>query len=246
MKLPGAIRYRISLNKDLNENEVIIKVKKSIAIIETSQVSSADLKQLCAQIMPEVTIHEIIDSSLIDEVAANNGPTKGVRNRLYLYYKAAESLGVDAILNQCSSVGEVVDLVQPFISVPIVKVDAAMAEKAVTIGKRIALIATVESTVGPSSRLIENTAQRMGKDIILQKRIVKDAMMLLIKTGDKERHNQMVIGEIEEAAKENDVIVLAQGSMTVLEPYLDHIKKPVLTSLRMGVHQCRDIIYGNN
>ena len=45
----------------------------------------------------------------------------------------------------------------------------------------------------------------------------------------------MVIGTIEKAAVENDVVVLAQGSMTVIEPLLKGIEKPVLTSPRLGV-----------
>lgn len=215
---------------------------KSVAIIETSAVSSAELRALCAEIMPDVTVYEIIDSSLIDEVVANNGPTPGVRSRMMMYYKAAESLGVSAILNQCSSVSEVVDLIQPMVSVPIVKIDEAMGKAALTYGDRIAVVATVASTMGPSSRLIERTAKAEGKTIHLQKRLVDGAMMVLIKTGNKELHNQMLLGEIEAAAKENDVVVLAQGSMTAIEPYLSHIPCPVLTSPRLGVMALRDCI----
>ena len=105
-------------------------MKKSIAIVQTSAVSSAELKALCEEIMPEVTVYQIIDDSLIKEVNANGGPTYGVKRRMYNYYQQAESLGVDAILNQCSSVGEVADAIKPFVSVPVVKVDEAMAEKA--------------------------------------------------------------------------------------------------------------------
>lgn len=219
---------------------------KSVAIIETSAVSSAELKALCSEIMPEVTVYEIIDSSLIDEVVANNGPTPGVRSRMMAYYKAAESLGVCAILNQCSSVSEVVDLIQPMITVPIVKIDEAMARKALSYGNRIAVVATVATTMGPSSRLIERVAKEEGKTIQLQKCVVDGAMMVLIKTGDKERHNRMVLGAIEKAAEENDVVVLAQGSMTAIEPYLSHIKTPVLTSPRLGVEYLSRIVDKEN
>ena len=140
-------------------------MKKSIAIVQTSAVSSAELKALCEEIMPEVTVYQIIDDSLIKEVNANGGPTYGVKRRMYNYYQQAESLGVDAILNQCSSVGEVADAIKPFVSVPVVKVDEAMAEKAVTLGKKIAVVATVPTTVGPSVRLVEQKAKEMGKEI---------------------------------------------------------------------------------
>lgn len=215
---------------------------KSIAIIQTSAVSSAELRSLCAEIMPDVQVQEIIDSSLIREVNANGGPTYGVKRRLYNYYQHAESLGVDAILNQCSSVGEVVDIIRPFISIPIVKVDEAMARKAVSLGRRIAVVATVPTTVGPSVRLVERMAKEAGKEIEVETHLVKDAMMILIEKGDVETHNKMVLGEVEAAAETCDVVVLAQGSMTVLLPLLGNIKKPVLTSPRLGVEYMKSVL----
>ena len=217
-------------------------MKKSIAIVQTSAVSSAELKALCDEIMPDVTVYQIIDDSLIKEVNANGGPTYGVKRRMYNYYQQAESLGVDAILNQCSSVGEVADAIKPFVSVPVVKVDEAMAEKAVSLGKKIAVVATVPTTVGPSVRLVEQKAKEAGKEIEIETHLVKDAMMILIEKGDVETHNKMVLGEVEAAAESCDVVVLAQGSMTVLLPLLGHIKKPVLTSPRLGVERVKEVL----
>jgi Asp/Glu/hydantoin racemase len=192
--------------------------------------------------MPEVTVYQIIDDSLIKEVNANGGPTYGVKRRMYNYYQQAESLGVDAILNQCSSVGEVADAIKPFVSVPVVKVDEAMAEKAVALGKKIAVVATVPTTVGPSVRLVEQKAKELGKEIEIETHLVKDAMMILIEKGDVETHNKMVLGEVEAAAETCDVVVLAQGSMTVLLPLLGHIQKPVLTSPRLGVERVKEVL----
>lgn len=217
-------------------------MRKSIAIIQTSAVSSGELKALCAEIIPGVTVYQIIDDSLIKEVNDNGGPTYEVKRRLYQYYQQAESLGVDAILNQCSSVGEVADEIRPFIRVPIVKIDEAMAERAVTLGRRIAIVATVPTTVGPSVRLVEQKAREAGRELEIETHLVKDAMMILIEKGDAETHNKMVLGEVEAAAKSCDAVVLAQGSMTVLLPYLGHIQKPVLTSPRLGIERVKTVL----
>ena len=217
-------------------------MKKSIAIIQTSAVSSAELKALCDELLPDVTVYQIIDDSLIKEVNANGGPTIGVKRRMYNYYQQAESLGVDAILNQCSSVGEVADAIKPFLSIPVVKVDEAMAEKAVSLGRKIAVVATVPTTVGPSVRLIEQKAREAGREIEIETHLVKDAMMILIEQGDVETHNKMVLSEVEAAAENCDVVVLAQGSMTVLLPLLGHIQKPVLTIPRLGIQRMKEAL----
>ena len=76
----------------------------------------------------------------------------------------------------------------------------------------------------------------------MNKYLVDGAMNRLIKYGDVEGHNKMVIGAVEQAAKENDAVVLAQGSMTVLLPLLGHIDKPIYTSPRVGVEYLKQVI----
>ncbi len=116
-----------------------------------------------------------------------------------------------------------------------------MAERAVNTGKRIALIATVLSTVGPSRRLIEKYSCSLNKDVEINEYVIADALAVLLK-GDREKHNALVVEKIEEAAMKNDVIVLAQGSMVRLLPLLKHIKVPVLTSPRLAVEKVKEIL----
>lgn len=217
-------------------------MSKSIAIVETSAVSFAELKELCREIIPNVKVTQIIDESLIQEVNQNGGPTPFVKRRMFEYFRNAQELGVDLIVNQCSSVGEAADQIAPFLNVPILKIYEAMAEKAVQMGRKIAVVATVESTTGPSVRLIEKKAKELGKEVEVDLHLVEGAMMVLIEKNDAETHNRMVLGEVEKAAKENDVVVLAQGSMTVLLPLVSSIETPVLTSPRLCIERVKEIL----
>lgn len=217
-------------------------MSKSIAIVETSAVSFAELKELCREIIPNVKVTQIIDESLIQEVNQNGGPTPFVKRRMFEYFRNAQELGVDLIVNQCSSVGEAADQIAPFLNVPILKIDEAMAEKAVQMGRKIAVVATVESTTGPSVRLIEKKAKELGKKVEVDLHLVEGAMMVLIEKNDAETHNRMVLGEVEKAAKENDVVVLAQGSMTVLLPLVSSMETPVLTSPRLCIERVKEIL----
>lgn len=217
-------------------------MSKKVAVIHTSFVSVNDLKELFREIMPQVEMVNIVDDSLLAEVKTNGSITPGIIRRVCAYAVQAEALGADAILNQCSSVGEAVDVARNMIKIPYIKVDEAMAEEAVKIGGRVSVIATVASTMGPSVRLIKRTAERMHKEIEVKECLVDGALDILMKEGNQEKHNQMVLSEIEKVESESDVIVLAQGSMTVLLPQLKHIKKPVLTSPRLGVQHVRRVL----
>jgi Asp/Glu/hydantoin racemase len=214
---------------------------KKVAVIHTSFVSVEELKGLFKEIMPEVKMYNIVDDSLLSEVMEAGGLTNNVVRRVCQYAVQAETLGVDAILNQCSSVGEAVDVARNMINIPYIKVDEAMAEEAVKIGGRISVIATVKSTMGPSCRLIERTAEKLNRKVEIKECLIEGALKVLLEEG-KEKHNKMVLDVIEKVEKDSDVIVLAQGSMTILLPFLTHMKTPILTSPRSGVSRVKEIL----
>ncbi|RQD71207.1 MAG: Asp/Glu/hydantoin racemase [Tindallia sp. MSAO_Bac2] len=217
-------------------------MKRKVAVIHTFLYSVEDLKKQFAEKLPEVEMINIIDDSLLQEALANKGITPGITKRISQYAVLAESMGAEAILNQCSSVGEAADVAQQQVSIPYVKIDQPMAEEAVKLGQKIAVIATAVSTIEPSSRLVENMAKKAGKEVTVNRCFCEGAYEALLIDGDRDKHNRIVIETIEKAAKENDVIVLAQGSMYHLMPLLKHIDKPVLTSLETGIQQFREVL----
>jgi aspartate/glutamate racemase len=208
--------------------------KAVVYIIHTSFVSVKDLNDLFHAEMPEAEIRNIVDDSLLPEVLANSGVTPGVTERMQRYYQAAASAGADLIFNQCSSVGEVADAVAKSVPVPVIKVDARMAEVACQTGRRIGVVATLETTLGPTCRLIEATGKRLGRPVEITRCLVRGAFDVLV-GGNRARHNQMVLEAIRELANQVDVIACAQGSMAAILPELGQTKVPVLTSPALGV-----------
>ena len=154
----------------------------------------------------------------------------------------AQELGAQVILNQCSSVGEACTIARSMLNVPYVKIDEPMAAKAVELGQKIAVVATVRSTVAPSCKLVEDTAKQMGKEVCVTPYLVDGALDILMKEKDRAKHDRLVLSEIEKAASENDVVVLAQGSMAGMAPLCEHIQKPVLTSPRMAVENVKKVL----
>ena len=221
-------------------------MKKRVGVVHTFLYSVEDLKALFRKYLPDVEMINIIDDSLLEEALANKGITPGIINRMCGYYSNLQDLGCVCCLNQCSSVGEAADVAQNLIRIPILKIDAPMAQKAVELGSRIAVIATAISTVEPSSRLVERMASRAGKEVSVSRCYAEGAYDCLLKTGDRQKHNDLVTAKVREAAKDNDVIVMAQGSMYQLVPLLSDVQIPVLTSLESGVARLRAAVDAAN
>ena len=215
---------------------------KKVAVIHTSEVTLAALKELFAEILPDVEMINIVDDSLLAEVKRNGAITPDVTARVCAYARIAQSMGACMILNQCSSVGKACSIARKLISIPYLKIDEPMAEKAVSLGEKIAVIGTVASTMAPSCELVEEMAAKAGKNVTVTSWLVDGALDILMKEHDQEKHNQLVLQAIREAAVRHDVIVLAQGSMHIMEPYLKEISKPVLTSPRLAVERVRAMV----
>jgi Asp/Glu/hydantoin racemase len=215
---------------------------KKVAVIHTFLHSVEDFKVQFERHLPGVEMINIIDDSLLDESLVNKRRTEGVTQRMAIYAFAAQSMGVDAILNQCTSVAEAVDLIQPMLQIPFVKVDQPMAEEAVRLGARIAVITTATTSVEPSARLVEAMGRKAGKAVTVERRFCEGAYDALLKSGDRKKHDEIVLANVKRAAETNDVIVMAQGSMHKLLPLLKDVPKPVLTCLESGVAQLRGLL----
>lgn len=217
-------------------------MSKKVVIIHTSLVSHAALNNLFKEIMPDVKVHNIVDDSLLDEVKTVGHVTPKIIGRMVEYFKAAESIGADLIFNQCSSVGEAAQIAAKCVNIPMLRIDQPMAEKAVSLGKKIAVVGTVTSTMEPSCRIVQQMAEKHQKQVDVVPYVIDGALDLLMTEGQA-RHNQFVLEKLKEIQQHFDVIVLAQGSMAVLEPELHQISIPVLTSPRLAVESVKELLF---
>lgn len=215
---------------------------KHVMILGTSTSNHQDIKNAFKALDPTIRVNLMTEDSLIEDVLANEGPTPTIIKRMCDYAAMAQEAGADLILNQCSSVSEVVDLYEKTVDIPVLKIDQAMAEKAVRMGKKIALITTNTTTVGPSKRLLERCAKEIDKEIEVVTCVVDGAMEVLFR-GDVKGHNDMLRGTIENMDGKCDVIVLAQASMIAILPEIQHVKTPVLTSIPLAVERAVEMIH---
>jgi Asp/Glu/hydantoin racemase len=217
-------------------------MNKTVYAIHTGPVLLEVMKDLFAELLPGVRLVNVVDDGLLTDVRAAGGVTPQLRRRLIGYGLLAESSGADAILNCCSSVGEAADVLATIISIPLVKIDDRMAEVAVDTASRIGIVATVPTTLDPTERLVHRKASDRGKTVKTARYLVSPAFDALL-AGDAIRHDQLLKTEIVRAASENEVVVLAQGSMARLVPQLtEEIDVPVLSSPRLGVAALRDAL----
>lgn len=187
---------------------------KKIVAIYTGKGLQDPLSNLISQF--SFSQVSIIDDTVIGECVKASKVTDEVKERLHKYYKAAADIGADIILNTCSSVGDIADAFDS--SVPLVRIDEAMAEKAVSLHKKIAVVATLNTTLDPTMRLITRKANEQGKQVEIISALAKGAFEALV-AGNVEEHDDIIsrtVADITDA----DCFVLAQASMMRMEEKL--------------------------
>src|SRR6185295_1692486 len=141
---------------------------KTLGLIHTSATLVPVFQQLCSQHLPGVQVFNIVDDSLIKNVIKCGELRPDTARRVVDYAASAESAGADFILYTCSSIGAAVETAATLTRVPVLRVDQPMADKAVQTGKRIGVIATLSTTLNPTTDLVKRRAAAAGKAIELE------------------------------------------------------------------------------
>lgn len=209
-------------------------MKVGLVYTSTTPELIADVeREVKVQLGEEAELYSLQDPSILAEVREAGYVTTAPAARLIgMYMKAAEE-GCEAILNLCSSVGEVADAAQDaarYLGVPIVRVDEEMCREAVRLGARIGVMATLPTTLEPTKNTVKRVAREMNHAVAFVDCLV-DGAFGLDQVQFKARLTEAAATIIEQV----DVIVLAQGSMAYAGPEMtEKFGKPVLGSPAYG------------
>ena len=195
-------------------------------------------KEVKEQLGEECELFSLQDPSILADVREAGYVTAAPAARLITMFMQAVQEGCDAILNICSSVGEVADCAQDaaaYLGVPIVRIDEEMCREAARKGNKIGVMATLPTTLEPTKNTIKRVSREIGKHVELVDCLVEGAFGL-----DQEQFKQKMADYAGKIADQVDVLVFAQGSMAYCEEYIaDMYKKTVLSSPRFGARELR-------
>lgn len=169
----------------------------------------------------------------------NGGANEQCAKDLVALFQQAVADGADAILNACSSVGDIAKVAAPLyemMGVAFVRIDQKMAMEAVKNGNRIGVVATLPTTLEPTKRLVQDCADEIGKSIVIVDALADGAFGL-----DQEQFKQKLIETGSKVKDEVDVLLFAQGSMAYAEQATSEaLGLPVYSSVRFGTAEVKE------
>lgn len=188
---------------------------KRIVLIHTVKSVYETFEKELRAVAGDIIIYNMLDDFLVADPIERGVFTVENRMRLMHDLQSAQLTGADLIVVTCSTLTPHVVAARPFFSTPIIAVDDAMCTLAVQQGRNITVLATAESTVGPTLKKLEEEAALQNKEISLSSLCCPEALVHL-KAGQKAKHDKMVL-DMARGVKESDTILLAQASMAHLQ-----------------------------
>jgi Asp/Glu/hydantoin racemase len=186
----------------------------------------------------------MVDESLIRDTIAHQQLRRLTIRRLIGMIESAEAAGATAVMVTCSSIGPAAALAQKLFDIPVFRIDDAMAEKAVAVGRRIGVLATLRTTLDPTLALLADKAAAADRSVEIAEGLCAKAFDAVL-SGDTETHDRIVSDALLEMASKVDVIVLAQASMARVLNNLPpgSVSIPVLSSPELAILQAKDVLH---
>ena len=217
---------------------------ETVALIHAVIPAMDPLKAAFARHAPDVRLVNLLDEGLITEVDRLGRITPGLVRRLTTLVALAESAGARLALLSCTAYSPVADQVQAQSDIPVLKIDELMVREALGRARRIGLIATVPAGLRMQEQLIQQIARELGATVELDSVLRPDAFEAL-GAGRRDEHDAIVLGEVEQLARRNELVMLAQASMGHLAERIPRsVQVPVLSSPALAVDKVKEMLRG--
>ena len=214
----------------LSFREVLI-IQKMLTLFHTAASNRDLFDALLKQIAPDVPVRHVVDEAILREARAAGAVTDTMIARVDS--EMANVLrNASFVLCTCSTIGGLAEQA----SERVLRVDRPMAERAVSLGSRILVAATLQSTLGPTQSLLMDVACAMNRPIHLTELFIESAWPYF-ESGDKDGYAREIARCVEDAVTRDayDAVVLAQASMYEAEALCAHLPVPVMSSPRLGL-----------
>jgi hypothetical protein len=200
----------------------------TIGFLHTAQIHVDTFTELVGS---QARTRHVVDESLLADARAP-GVDDALRARLVARLEEAAA-GSGVVVCTCSTLSGEAERLAPHIGVPVIRIDRPLAQAAVSIGRSVAVVAAVESTVGPTSSLLYEVAAAGGVELELSVVRCFDAWPHF-ERGDTPAYLESIARHVTDFRGPVDVFVLAQASMAGAANYCN-VTVSVLSSPRLAV-----------
>lgn len=215
-----------------------------LAFIHTIPSLVGLFNDLSKELLPDdVELIHVADELLLKVVLEQGGLSPFVYRRVADNVVSAEDAGADVVQLTCSSISPCADTAQMLVNIPVLKIDQPMVDRALSLGAKVGVAATAQTTLKPTTELVYDRARHYGKDVVVDSVLCEGAYAALF-SGEIETHDRIVRQYLVDLMSRNDVVILAQASMARVAESIPSAEQvvPILSSPRLAMERAREVI----
>ena len=201
--------------------------------LHTAPVHVQTFEMLLREIRPHTRARHVVREDLLSAAQREGTQAPAVRHAVTDAVAGLEAAPGTVVLCTCSTIGGLAESASALTGAKVIRVDRAVAERAVAAGPRIVVAAGASSTLAPTESLILEAASRAGVSVRITPLVVEGAWPLF-ERGDLEAYFSKIADALK-TATDCDVIVLAQASMAGAADRCRGFAVPLLSSPRLGL-----------
>ena len=209
-------------------------MQQHVAFLHTSPVHVATFERLMQAADPAIKVEHAVHEDLLADARRVGATDPGLVRRVHEAMRGAALGGASLVVCTCSTIGGSAESMPTGGHLTALRIDRAMADRAVQLGSRILVVAALESTLAPTADLIQESAATKGIRVAIDSLLVEGAWSHFL-SGNQGAYIRSIADTIREARRSVDVVVLAQASMAPAADLLANLGVEVLSSPRIGV-----------
>lgn len=220
-------------------------MSRKLVLIHTVTSLIEMFTTLSEEIIPaDVEVVHLADEVLLTDLLNHGGITPFINHHFTHHVLEAEQFGADVVLLTCSSIAPCVAVAQPMVNIPVLRIDEAMVNKAIGMGAKIGVIATAPTALNPLTEFVHAKAALADKEVTVDSVMCDQQAYKAMLAGDMETHDRIVREALKALMSRNDVVLLAQGSMSRVVDAIppEELSVPILSSPRLALAQVRDLL----
>lgn len=207
-----------------------------LAFLHTAQVHVANFERLVPAESADLSVDHVVDTTLLADAQALGVDDAGVIARVEAAMRKAAGRGARVVVCTCSTIGGIAERMDTGQAFTAMRIDRAMVDAAVRLGPKVLVVAALASTLGPTLRLLSDSADRIKVPLQPLPLHVPDAWAHFL-AGDVQAYGESVASAVRAVPHEVDAVVLAQASMAPALALLQDWGVPVLASPVLGVRR---------
>ena len=183
---------------------------------------------------PAIRVDHAVHEDLLVDARCLGPMDPDLVRRVHEAMRGAALAGASIVACTCSTIGGSAESMPTSGRFTALRIDRAMADRAVLLGPRILVAAALESTLGPTADLIQESAALRRTRVEIEPLLIDGAWSHFL-SGDQVAYARSIADTIREAKRSVDVVVLAQASMAPAARLLADLGVEVLSSPQLGV-----------